>query len=281
MADTSASTELPPTAASLPRLLGFTLIGTGILGIVLSLAGLVAVAVAGSAAEAALLRELATLDRTLVITSEGLGVTEAALGDAQALIEGIGTTVGQATTAITTTQPALSSLEQLTGSSLPQTIGSTRQALDSAQQTARIVDGVLGTLAIFGVDYNPEVPLNVAIERVSTSLADVPAELEEVSRGIGTANEQVSAVADDLGDVAANLDALSLQIGEATGVIQDYQALAGDLRAELSAVKEAAPRWILGARIGMTLLLIWMGLAQIGLITQGAERLRREGMGKV
>lgn len=270
-----------PATATWPRMLGIILIGTGILGIVLSLAGLLAVAVVGSTAEAALLRELATLDRTLVITSEGLAVTEATLGEAQTLVKGISLAVGQATTAITTTQPTLTALESLTGSSLPETIDNTRLALDSAQETARVVDGALGTLRFIGADYNPEVPLNVAIGRVSESLAEVPAELKEVSRGIGAANEQVGIMADDLSDVATSLAALSAQIGEATQVIQDYQTVASDLRAELSAVKAAAPGWILAARIGMTLLLIWMGLAQIGLITQGAERLRREELSKV
>jgi hypothetical protein len=262
-------------------MLGITLISTGILGILLSLAGLVAVAVVGSTVETALLRELATLDRALVITNDGLGVSKAALGDAETLIKGISATVGQATTAITTTQPTLSALEKLTGTSLPETIGNTRQALDSAQATARIVDGVLGTLSIFGADYNPEVPLNIAIGEVSESLAGIPDELKDVSQGIGSANKQVSAVAENLSDVATNLDALGAQMDEAAAVIEQYQALAGDLRGEVSAIKDAAPGWILAARIGLTLLLIWMGLAQIGLITQGAEHLRRDEISKL
>jgi chromosome segregation ATPase len=277
MAGHPSPTERTPAAWGWPRVLGLTLIATGVLGILLSIAGLIAVAMVGPSIEAGLLRELDTLDRALVITSDGLAVTETALADAETLIKGISSTVSQATTAITTTQPTLRTIEELTGTSLPETINNTRQALDAAQETARIVDGVLGTLAIFGVSYNPEVPLNVAISNVSTSLAEIPADLEEVSAGIGAANKQVSVVADDLSEVAASLEALGAQIGEAAGVIQQYQALAGDLRAEVSAIKEAAPGWIMAARVGLTLLLIWMGLAQIGLITQGGERLRRDG----
>lgn len=245
------------------------LIGAGGLGIFLSLAGLIFVVVAGGMAEAALLRELDTLDRALSATNDGLVIADSTLVETSGTLVLLGSTLGNATRTITETQPALDELQDLTGIGLPQTIESTRQALASAQETARVVDGVLSTVAIFGVPYNPEVPLSDAIGEVSASLAELPASLAEVSDGLGTASANLETVAADLQQVPTGLEAIAANVSEATTVIGQYQTIVADLRAEVASVREAAPGWFLLVRLGLALLLIWLGLANLGLLAQG------------
>lgn len=260
-----------------PRLVGSALIATALLGIVLSLAGMLLVGRAGATAQGALARQLMTLDRALVATAEGLTIVDAALIDAGDTLEALSSTVREAGRAIEGTEPTLDTLEQLTVATLPESIESTRQALASAQATARVADGVLSTLSIFGVNYNPEVPLNVAIERVADSLAPVPEALTELGSGLGETRENLRRVTADLAEVSAGLDAIKVSLDESQGVVEQYQQIVGDLRGEVVAVAEAGPGWIRVATWGVFLLLAWMALAQIGLLAQGWEMMGRTG----
>lgn len=265
----------PPHRTDWTRIFGLALIGAGLLGLLLSLAGLVVVSIAGARAEAALTRQLATLERSLTATSDGLTLADGALADTRLTLTSLSATLAGATRAITETQPALAAVQDLTGTGLPATIESTREALASAQAAARTAEGVLRALAIFGQPYNPDVPLDVAIGRVSDSLAELPTSLAEVSVGLASANQSIGTVASDLQDVAAGLDAIAASVGDATEVVDQYQLVVADLRAEVAALQAAAPGWILAARLGLSLLLIWLGLAQLGLLTQGWELLGR------
>ncbi|HMQ32683.1 MAG TPA: hypothetical protein PKD53_18270 [Chloroflexaceae bacterium] len=265
----------PPPRIAWTRVFGLALVGAGMLGLMISLAGLIGVIIVGARAEAALTRQLATLDRSLTATGDGLAVADSALAETRITLTSLSTTIGSATRALTETQPALESLYELTGEGLPETIASTREALDSAQAAARTAEGVLRALAIFGQPYNPDVPLDVAIGRVSASLGELPPSLAEVSSGLNTASANIATVASELEEVAAGLDAIATSVGDAAMVVEQYQQIVADLRAEVAAMQATAPGWLAAARVGMTLLLIWLGLAQIGLLTQGWELLGR------
>jgi hypothetical protein len=258
-----------------PRLVGGALIAAGLLGILLSFAGMVFVAVAGGAAQRALTRELTTLDRALAATGEGLTIAETTLNDAERTLDSLGAAISDATRAISDTGPALDSLRGLTGTTLPQAIGSTRQALGSAQETARVADRVLGALSFLGLDYSPEVPLNVAIGRVSESLAPLPADLANVSNGLDAADANLAELTASLGEVGAGVEGIREGVGDALGVVDQYQEIVGDLRGEVAGVAETAPGWIGWARLWSFLFLSAIALGQIGLLAQGWELLGR------
>jgi septal ring factor EnvC (AmiA/AmiB activator) len=261
-----------------PRLVGATLIGTGLLGIALSLAGLLFVAIAGAGAQQALTRQIATLDQALVATADGLAIAEGSVSDAEAALGSLSTALVNATRAISDTQPTLDALQDLTGSTLPQTIDSTRQALASAEATARVADNVLGALSFLGLRYNPEVPLSDSIGQVSASLADVPAELSEVATGIATARASLEELTGDLEAVADDVDAIEESVSDSAEVVAQYQQVVGTLRAEIASVRETAPFWLGAARWGLFLLLVWLALAQLSLLAHGYELLGRAAL---
>lgn len=264
-----------PPRVHWPRLVGGALIAAGVLGILLSLAGMIGVARAYGAAQAALAHELGVLDRALATTADGLTVADTALGDAERTLGTLSATVGGVTVAISETQATLGALEDLTGTTLPEAIGSTRQALASAQETARVADGVLGALSFVGLSYNPEVPLNVAIGRVSASLEGVPSELTKVSTGLITAETSLADLTANLEEASAGIEAISASVDESAGVLEQYQAIVGELRGEVAAVAAAAPTWITWTSVAAFALMVWLALAQVGLLAQGWELLGR------
>ncbi|PDV96556.1 hypothetical protein [Candidatus Chloroploca asiatica] len=267
-----------PPRSSLPRsrskrTLGLTLMATAWLGLLISLSGILFVLVTGRVASEALARELAILDRALLVTQEGLQVADGTLTDTQLTIRSLSNTVNSTSRTLVATDPTLTTLRDVTGTSLPKTLDSTNQALKAASESARLVDDVLGTLGFFGLRYEPEVPLSIAIKQVADSLVDLPTALDEVTEGLGTAQDNLRIIADDLEEVAAGLDLIALNLDEAMTVVADYETIVIELRNEVAAVQVSAPFWFVLVQFGLILLLVWLGLAQISLFVQGRQLL--------
>jgi phage-related protein len=264
--------ELPPARRlNWNRFLGTTLIVAGVLGLVLSFIGLILVARVGSIAQSSFARQISTLDQALTATADGLSIAENALGDTEEALASLSSTLTDATQAISDTQPALETLQDLTGTSLPEAISSSRQALASAQETARVADQVLGALSFLGLRYNPEVPLNEAIGEVSASLADVPTELTNVAGRVGTASSNLDELTTDLEIVARDVDAIGTSVQSTGGVVAEYQRAVSTIQTEVAALREAAPGWITLIQWVSYLLLVWLALAQLSLLAYGRD----------
>jgi hypothetical protein len=264
-----------PDGVRWPRVVGTALIATGVLGMLLSFAGMIGVGFAGARAERALMRQLATLDEALITTADGLTIASAALDEAERTLDSLGVTIGDATVAISDTQPTLSTLRDLTGTSLPQTIGETRAALESARATAALADNVLGALSFVGLSYNPEVPLSEAIGGVSASLAMVPTELADVTIGLEAADGSLARLTGDLDAVAEGIEGIAGSVEEGATVVERYQESVAALHAEVRTLRTEAPIWVGTARWGSYFGLVWLALAQIALLVQGWQLLER------
>lgn len=260
------------------RIAGALLMASAVLGLLVSLAGIISVSYAGVVLQSGLQQQLDTLERSLDATSEGLNIAGTSLVEAERTVGNLSATVAGASQTVADTQPGLAALETLSGTRLPATIVSTRQALDSAAETARAVDAMLRTLSIFGVPYNPDVPLNVAIAGVAETLDDVPPALTAIGEGIDTAQQNTTRIAADLVEVATGLEALSANLGSARGVVGQYQKVVEDLRRQVANIRTAAPFWIGLLSWGVILLLVCLALAQPGLLVQGWD-LYRQGRG--
>ncbi len=260
------------------RIAGALLMASAVLGLLVSLAGIISVSYAGVVLQSGLQQQLDTLERSLDATSEGLNIAGTSLVEAERTVGNLSATVAGASQTVADTQPGLAALETLSGTRLPATIVSTRQALDSAAETARAVDAMLRTLSIFGVPYNPDVPLNVAIAGVAETLDDVPPALTAIGEGIDTAQQNTTRIAADLVEVATGLEALSANLGSARGVVGQYQKVVEDLRRQVANIRAAAPFWIGLLSWGVILLLVCLALAQPGLLVQGWD-LYRQGRG--
>ncbi|MBX0326284.1 hypothetical protein K2Z83_01065 [Oscillochloris sp. ZM17-4] len=209
-----------------------------------------------------------------------MAVADGSLADARATLSSLAATIGGATQTITDTLPVLDDLGGLAGDELPQTLRSTQAALGSAQETARVVDSVLGAISGFGLisatTYNPKVPLSDSIGQVARSLDTLPTSLSEVSAGIRTARGNLGQLNKDLGAVATGVGGVRANLDEAAAVVRQYRGIVGDLQAQVAEIRAAAPGWIDLAGVGVGLLLIWLALAQLAIFAQGFEMLRRD-----
>jgi len=270
--------DTQPSRSPLFQLLGLIIIATAGMGMVLSIAGLLFTLTLGVRVEAALTRELERLDLALTTSSEGLRLAGSALGETQRTISSLSETFISVSGTISETQPIISTVAELTRQDLPATIVATREALNSAQQTALAIDRLLSALNLFGLSYNPALPLNETFANVSASLEEVPSSLEQVAQGLSQSNRNLATVAGDLDAVTSGLEAIATRVGELQSVVNRYETLVGSLQSEVAMLRTALPGWLLLARLVMSLLLLWFSLAQFALVVYGWELLgRRRG----
>lgn len=260
------------------RAAGLALVAGAVLGGILVLFGLYLTTVTLGGIETAVNDSLASLDETLALTADGLDTATLTLGEANTTLGALSDTLGSATSAISDTLPTVDTLAGLTGAELPDSIRSTQAALGSAQETARVIDRVLGAISGFGLissaSYNPEVPLNEAIAEVSASLDDLPPALERVDGGLRDASRGLAGTNRDLVVVAAGVGEIAASLRAASGSVDDYRAVVADLQTEVAELRERLPPWFTGLRVGLVLGLIWLAIAQVSLFLQGWGLLR-------
>ena len=261
------------------RIIGIALIVAGIAGLVFSVAGLVVLARVEKQVNVAVQRQVETLDQALTATAEGLALAENSLTQVQDTVDAIQSTVRGLGQAIDDTSPTLTALGNLVGKQLPATITAAENSLRSAQRSARVLDGFLSVISavpLFGNSrYNPDVPLNERLGEVAASLEGVPASLEDGGSGIfttvgslGTIKANVDRTADSIGEINTSLES-------AKTVVANYQGVLASIGATLERVRNGLATWLRLIRWGFSLMLIWLGIVQFALITQGFELIGR------
>ena len=264
---------------TLIRIAGIALVVAGIAGLIFCLVALVALGQIQDRVESAASEQLDVIDRALAATADGLALVENSLTQATSTVEALETTMAAVGQAIGDTVPTIDSLADFLGEQLPATIGHTQETLRSAATSAQLVDDILGFITVIpllGTDrYNPEVPLYQGLAEVADSLDGIPTALGTAEQGIATAGANLETLTFDFDQMAAEIGQVAASLEAAGPVLVQYQQVVADLQALVGTVRDGLPRWLGWLRLGLSPALVWLGIAQIGLMTQGWELVGR------
>jgi methyl-accepting chemotaxis protein len=261
------------------RIAGLALIVAGLAGLLLAVAGLFVLVQVEKNILSAAQEQVQMLDHALSATMEGLDVAETSLLQAVATVKTLERTVGGVGDTVGSSVPAVDSISTLVGVQLPTTIESTQETLTSAAASAKTVDDlltVLSTIPLLGVEpYNPDVPLNEGFLNVAVSLDGIPDSLVATQKQLIITNGNLEGLEDSFDTMAGDIGQVANSIGNAQSVLQQYKGVIGQLQGSVSWVSSALPSWVQWLRLGLSLLLVWLGIAQLALITQGWELIGR------
>lgn len=263
----------------LTRVIGIVLVVAGIAGLVFAVAGLFGLVQVQNQMEGAILQQMQMIDRTLVATADGLQVAESSLAQTndtvaslQAVVSGVGQAMGD-------TVPTLDGVAVLLGEQLPATIRSTQATLSGVSESAKAIDSVLQILTsipFLSTDrYSPDVPLYQGVQGVADSLVDIPTSLEQSALGLTAAGDSLQAVQTEVNRMADSVGQITTSLDSARGVVVQYQGVVSDLQKMITGVSQGLPTWLTYLRWGISAILIWLGIAQFALITQGWELIGR------
>ncbi len=156
-----------------------------------------------------------SVEDALVAVSEGLRTTQQSAADASVTL--------------TQLSALTSNLGELVSEEVPGSLDSVRASLAPIQATAGVIDGTLTALSFFGVDYDPEIPLDEAIDDLDQRLADIPADLRRQGPLIDSAADSLSEFGSDTLVIAGDLSDLRRELIATAGTLAGYQETIADV----------------------------------------------------
>ncbi len=262
----------------LRRLVGLLLIIAALAGIVFSVLGLLQVWRLRPVVTQTVTDNLALFDQTLNTTQDGLTIVAQVVQTTTVDVASLQSTTLALAQAIHATSPTLDALTTLTGRDLPAAVSATQTSLASAQGSALLIDNVLSALTSIPFSpvsaYKPDVPLHTALAQVSTSLDGLTPSLATINTSLGDGKANLAVVETELNNVSATTKGISDTLGGALVVIDHYQATVTQLKQNVEATQLVAAGWITSITWVLTMVLVWLLIAQLGLGAQGLEMLR-------
>ncbi len=265
------------------RIFGLLLIIAAIGGLIISIAGIYYLWRLEPSMVSGMQNTVTLLADTLEATSQGLVVTKDALKNSVGMIGNMQTTLETTAKTIESTDPMINDIAELMDKQLPDTIRATQQSLNTAQESAAVIDSVLGTLSSIpllgsGIGYSPDVPLATALGDVSKSLEGLPESFAGMEENLRNTQSNVQTFQADLTVVAESVGQIEASVAQYEQVVNAYQESLGQVQSQMAQLSTNAPTYVHTLVVAITAFLVWMILAQIGLFTQGYEMFTLENI---
>lgn len=270
------------------RLLGVLVMIAGILGLLLSLAGLAMVwmvkpTVTGYASSTidTLNRSVGTSQSVMKTTAEALGATVDSVDALSAMLN---------TTAVTVkdTKPVLDEIDTIMSVTLPSTLEATATSLYTAQEAAQVLESTIQSLDAFrfmlsgvplvgdfvnqtGESYNPEVPLADSLGELAANLEGLPDTFMRMSDGLSTTDDNLESIQENLVTMAGSVSMISSSLSEYERMVIQSQSSLDDVTSILKNIQANLPSILNWVAIALTLFFGWLLIAQIVILSQGWE----------
>ena len=149
-------------------------------------------------------------------------------------------------------------------------IESAVDAMPGIIQTGRVIDRTLSALSFVGVDYDPAVPLDEALEALEQSLDPLPGEIREQVELLEEATQDIAAISQSSSDLAASLLEIRIDLLDAEGLVaeaainvEDVSRRFGALADDFDGYRILLPWLVVAAAVALAA--VGAGLLLIGL----------------
>jgi hypothetical protein len=222
---------------------------------------------------------LTLLSSTLQTTDEGLNTIEQVVNNAYTSTVSLDDATLTLAQSIHDVSLLADSASTLVGEDLITTITNTQTALASAQASAEVIDNLLTTFAsipLIGIEYNPPVPLNVALGQVFDSLDPLPASLKKIQTDLITSQGNLQDLEEQVTVLNQKLTSITQNLVLAQAVINNYQTEVTQVKTWVQTGKDSLPKWILSISWLLTVIIVWLAASQIGTLLQGIDLLAQK-----
>jgi len=270
------------------RILGVFVMLAGILGLVLSLAGLVTVWVAKPTVAGYASDTIDTLNESVVTSQRVVDVTGEALGATIDSVDALSAMLGTTAATVEDTKPVLDEFDKIMATTLPSTLEAATDSLYAAQEAAQVLEGAIQSLDTFRfllastpllgdvvnmpeASYNPEKPLADSLGELASGLEDLPDTFSTMSAKLSNTGDNLVAVQENLITMSDSVKLISSSLSEYEKMLTQSKSSMDNLTSILTSIQDNLATILSGVAIVLSLLFVWLLAAQVVILSQGWE----------
>ena len=258
------------------KIIGITFITAAIIGLIFSVAGSVLVLAVREPLTTNLVNTIDLIGTTLEATSTGLSTVDETLSSAISNISTLENTIQTASNAVDDSVPMVESISGLLSGNLPDSIEATQTGLTTLQDAAGSIESTLQLLTnipFLPIErYAPEISFTDSLEDVSTSLDPISQSLVDMESTLNTTQGNMIMITAQLRIISRNIGDLKSSLYDIQIVLEKYQEVITTAQERVDSISTNLNTIITVTAWIFTIIFIWLGIAQLGLLTQGLER---------
>jgi ABC-type transporter Mla subunit MlaD len=246
------------------------------LGILLSLFFLIQVWRIRQPLAGQLQNQLDQFSGTLHTTDEALVILDQLVANVYTSTIYLNDTTTALSQTLENTNQVIDSASIFIGDNLISTITNTQAALESAQASAKVIDNIMTAISripLLGINYNPELPLNVALGDVSSSLDPLPEILTSFQNNLKTTNSNLTAFTGQISTLDQIIASISKNMRQAHATISDYRNQLKSLINSADSAKNKLNSLVDAIAWVLTTIILWLLLTQLVILFQNLSYL--------
>lgn len=261
------------------RLIGVIYVVGAVFGLVISLGGLLLLWTTKSNVTNNIIGVVALGGRTLEATNTTVNVMGTSLDQAGTSLKLIQNMLVDTGTSLENSGELVRSTGSLVGVNMVDFVDNAKSSLASMQTSAQVVDNMLRTITgipligpwLGGQRYNPDVPLAESVAKVSKSMDPLPDSLKKIRSDLEVSAGNITTVKSEVDSAAKQMDSIQASLTDAQKVVEDYKSIVSELQARYTRFQNRLPAVLNTIYIGLTGLLIWILITQVGMLLHGIE----------
>ena len=270
------------------RILGVLVMLAGILGLALSLAGLVLVWVAKPTVALYATTTIDTLNASIVTSENVMEITREALGATIDSVDALSAMLGTTAATLEDTKPVLDGIDTILATTLPSTLEHTTDSLYTAQEAARVLERTIQSLDTFRFllsavplvgdvvelpdePYNPEKPMADSLGQLASNLEGLPDTFVTMSADLSATDDKLVAIQENLVTMLESVGLISSSLGEYQEMLVQSKSSLDNLASILTNLQNNLPTILNGVAIVLSLFFAWLLAAQVVILSQGWE----------
>jgi hypothetical protein len=272
----------------LRRILGILVMIAGILGLVLSIAGLVGIWALKPTVSGYVNSTIQTLSSSVTTSEQAMEITKQALGATVDSVDGLSAILATTATSVEDTKPIVAKVNTLMGENLPATFESATASLQSAQQSAVVLDSAIRSLQTFqtamgsvplvsafveqpATAYNPDKPLSESLGEVAAELEKLPPMFTSMAADMNKADDNLDTIESGLTTMSGSVGMIAKSLSEYEAMISQSQSSMHDVVTMLENIEANLNTILNGTAIVLSLFFFWLLAAQVVIFSQGWE----------
>ncbi len=262
------------------RLSGVIFVIGAVFGLMISIGGLVVLWSTKADVTRRVSSTVALVGSALTATREMIGVVGTSLDQAGTSLQITQGMINDVSGTLNDSSGLISSTADLIGTDMVDFVNNTQTSLASVQNSAKAVDSILTKISsvpligpYLGGGYRPDLPLEASVANVSRSLDPLPGSLTKIRSDLDVSSTNVAAIHADVQTLAGQIDSIKANLEQARNVVEAYRGILADVQTRYNAFESRLPVTINVIYFGVTTVLVWILITQIGMLIRGIELL--------